>query len=212
MRGQHGTQGTRAGGAHHGARRVLRPPGDDEGPGPGGEGRADVLGQRPLVVDANRDRPQAEGGDEVEQAAPARVLDGDRVPGSQMGGEHPFDRVERSGGHDHGSVRHTVRVQFRAGDPGQFRLHRVLPVEHGGTVGPAGGRRERLTQGGQERGVGVAVGEVAHPFRDLDPDVLPGSGRRLRPDPAAAPPVGLDDPAFPQGAVGGRDGVRIHPE
>ncbi len=209
---QHGPQGTRACRAHRRTRRVLRAVRDDQGAGPGREDPAHVLGQRPLVVDPDGDRAQAEGGHQVEEAAPARILDGDGVPGLEMGGEDPLHRVQRAGRHRHGPVRHSVGVQSGAGDAGQFRIDGRLPVQHRFAVALLRRRGEHRPQGGQQGRVRVAVGQVAHPLGHLDADELPPGGGRPRSHPAAPPPGRLDDAPFAQGAVGGGDGVRIHSE
>ncbi|AOW85915.1 hypothetical protein BC342_04555 [Streptomyces olivaceus] len=209
---QHRPQGTRAGGAQRRARRVLRPVRDDQGTGAGLQDPAHVAGERPLVVDADGDRAQAQRGDEVEEAAPARVLDGDGVAGLEVGRQYPFHGVQRSRRDGHGSVRHPVGVEFGPRDAREAGVHGRVPVEHGVPVALLGGGGEDRAQGGQQSRVGVAVGDVAHSLGHLHPDVLAPRGGRFGAHAAAPAPGGLDDPALTQGAVGGGDGVRIDAE
>ncbi len=209
---EHGTQGTRACGTHHGTGRVLRPVRDDQRPRPGRQRLPHVLDGRPLVVDAHGDHPQPERRHEVQQAAPPGILDGDGVTGLEVYGQEALDAVQRTGGDDNGPVRHTVGVEIRPCDARQLRLDGGVSVEHRGPVALLTGRRERRRQRGQQRRIGVAVRHVPHTGRHHHPDVLAPRGGRVGAHPAAAPTVGLDDPALTQRAVGGGDGIGIHPE
>ncbi|CAM5460151.1 hypothetical protein SALBM311S_02943 [Streptomyces alboniger] len=129
-----------------------------------------------------------------------------------MDRQHSLDRVERAGEDGEGAVRHTVGVQAGACELRQPRFDGDASVEDRLPVPLRAGRRERLRQGRQQRRVRVAVGHVPHARRGVHPDVLtPGRGRTGS-HPAASAPGGLDDSAFAQDAVGGRDGVRIHPQ
>ncbi|CAL9320306.1 hypothetical protein SUDANB182_06087 [Streptomyces sp. SudanB182_2057] len=209
---QHRAQGTRARGGHRGAGRVLRPVGDDQRAGPGLQCAAQVVRARSVVVHADRGRVQAERGDEVQEAAPAGVLDGDRVTGPEVGGEDAFDGVEGAGGHGQRARGDAVGVEFCAGEPGEVRVHGVVAVADGPPVALSGRRREGRGQAGQQGRVGVARGQVAPAGGHLDAQFLPAGGGRLGADPAAPAAGRLDHPAFAQDAIGGGDRVRVHPQ
>ncbi|MGX1310791.1 hypothetical protein RKD24_000910 [Streptomyces calvus] len=210
--GEHRAQGPRAGGAQRGTGRVLRAVGDDQCPRAALQRGAHAVGERALVVDADGDGAQAERRDQVEQASPPGVLHRDRVPRFQVRHEHPLHGVQRARGHGEGPGRDAVGVQSGAGQALQRGLDGRVPVEHRLPVALSGRRREGSGQRGQQRRVRVALGQVHHTRRDLHTDEVPRGGGRFGPHAAAAAARGLDDPAFAQGPVRGRDGVRVHSE
>ena len=169
--GQHGTQGTRARGAHRGPGRVLRAVGDDQGPRPALQRRSHVVGQRPLLVDTDRNRPQPERRDQIEHTAPARILVGDGVTGPEVHGQHALDGVERARGDHDRPVRHSVRVQVRTCEARQLRLHGGLSVEHRLPVRVGRGRREGVGERGQQGRIRIAVGQIPYPGRHVQAEI-----------------------------------------
>ncbi|RPK65895.1 hypothetical protein EES44_12835 [Streptomyces sp. ADI96-15] len=194
------------------AGRVLGPAGEHHGARAFRQRPPDLPGQRPLVVDGDRQRPQPERRDEVEEAPPARVLDREGVTGPQVSGEDTLDGVEGAGGRGERARGDAVGREGGAREPGELGVQRLLSVEDRPGVGGSGGLGEGGREGGQQPRVGVAGRQVASTGRHLDPDLVARRGDRPGPDAAAAPPGRLDHPALPQQAVGGRDGVRVDPQ
>ncbi len=132
----------------HGTRGVLGPVGHDQGPCPAVQRPFHGFGARAVVVDGDRNRPQSECRDQVQQTRPGGVLHGHRVPGPQMGVEHALDGVERPGGDGDRAVRHAVRVQCGPGQPRQLGVDGGLPVKHRPRVVVACRRREGVVERG----------------------------------------------------------------
>ena len=181
---------------------------------PAARAPAHVVRQRPLVVHAHRGRAQPERRDQVEQAAPARVLDGDGVARLEVGREHALDGVERAGGDGERARPGTPSAsKRRAREARQLRVHGRLPVQDRLPVALlARPPRTPRPAGAAARGRGCRSPRPApRPARPPGCSSRAG-GRGLRPHPAAPAPGGLDDPPLAQGAVGGRDRVGIHPQ
>ncbi|GAA1714090.1 hypothetical protein GCM10009680_64080 [Streptomyces yatensis] len=206
---EHRSQLAGAGRAHHRAGRVLRPVGDHQRPRPLGQRLLHPLGQRSVVVDPDRDGAQPERRDQVEQTAPAGVLDRDRVTGTQMRGQHPLDRVERAGGDGDRPGRHPVRVEGGPGEFGDLGDDVRRAVQRGALRRAGRGRRERRAERGQQRGVGVAARQIARPG-GIDADPLAGRTGGARAHPAPPAPRRFDHAPFAQHAIGGRDRIGIH--
>ncbi len=144
--GKDGAQVLGAGGRDRGAGGVLAAVGDDQRPRALPKRPLHVVRQGAVVVDADRDRPQSEGGDEIEEAAPARVLHRHRVAGSQVGKERALHGVERSGGQPDRPVGDAVGVEGGAGQAAELVIDRGVAVQHGLPGVPGGGLGQRLAE------------------------------------------------------------------
>ncbi len=212
MAGEDGTKFAGALRADRRARRVLRTGGDHDRPRALPQRAVRLAGQRALVVEGDRDGAQAEGRDQVEQAAPAGVLHRHRVAGLQMRAEYALDGVERSGGDGDGAVGHAVRVEGGAGQPLQLRVDAGGPVQRGRRDGARGGSGQRLAERRQQGGVGVARRDVPDALRRFHAYEVARRAGGPGADPAPAPPGRLDHSPVAQSAVGGRDRIGIDPQ
>ena len=95
---QHQAQRAGPGGGDGGAGRVVGAGGDHDRAGTGAERRRQPRRRRALVVHRHRDRHQTQGGDQVQQVGPARILDRDPVARPQVRAEQALDRVQRTAG------------------------------------------------------------------------------------------------------------------
>ncbi len=148
MLGQHRAQLGGAGLGERGAGGVLGPYGDHRCAGAPRQGCGQRGGQRALVVQPDGHGGHPEGGQQVEQAAPARVLDGDLVAGAQLGGEDALDGVQRAGADRECALGGAVRAEVGVRQREQPGIGGRVPVEH--RVAVTGGGRDG--QGGPERG------------------------------------------------------------
>ncbi len=210
--GQDGLQRLGPAGGERRAGRVLRPAGDHHRPDALGQGRRERVRQRALVVQPDGHLPQPHRGQQVEQAAPARVLDGHRVAGAQPGDEDALDGVERAGGDDDRAAGQAVGLEGGAGEREQGGVDGRVPVQDGFGAGGLGGGREGRGEVGQQCRVGVAAGEVPGVRRDGDADLVARGERGPGEDPAALAAGGLDHTAVAQQAVGRGDGVGVDAE
>ncbi len=210
--GQHAAQLGRAGRGEGGAGRVLGAAGDDHRTGARRQRGGERAGQRTLVVQPDGDGFEPEGGQQVEHAAPARVLDGDPVTRAQLGDQDAFDGVERAGGDRERALGHAVGAVGLACQGEQAGVGGRLPVQDGAVVGGGRGDGHGRGQRGQQCGVGVAVGEVPGAGGDGQPDLVARGQRGAGADPAALAAGRLDHPAVAEQAVGSGDGVGVDAE
>ncbi len=208
--GEDRPQFSRTPGPDRGSGRILSPVGDDGRARTRPERGVERVRQGPVVVDGNRDRAHAQCRDQIQQTAPARILDRDRVTRSEMGDQHSFDSVQRPRGGDHRPGRNTVRVEPGARQRGELRVDGRLRVHPRRACVRLGDHGEGVPQRGQQRGVGVTLPQVPHTRRGLHPHRPAGGARRPRPDPAASAPGRLDHAPLSQRAVGGRHRIGIH--
>ena len=154
---------------------------------PAASARSHLVGQRPVVVDADGTGRSPSGRDQVEQAAPARVLDGDGVARLEVGGKHPLDGVEGARGDGERPVGHAVRVESRPGRAGPAPGPRRRPRRARAPGRPrSAAAATRPASGRQQRRVGVAVGDVPHARPGRPPGCArarswPGRGRTRLP-------------------------------
>lgn len=176
---------------------------------PHGQRGGERGGQRALLVQRDRDGPEPEGGQQVEQAAPARVLHRDLVAGAQPGAQDAFDGVQGAGGHHQPPLGRAVGQEGGPGEVEQPWVGGRLPVHHGVAVG--GGPRDGQRRGQRREQLGGGVAAWTGRGRAGGRGRASGRGgdRRAGADPAALAAGRLDHTAVAQQAVGGGDGVGI---
>ena len=182
---------------NHGTGRVLPARRDNKGARACLQGRRQPVGDGTVLVDRDRLGPQADGGNQVTDARPARILDRDPVARPQFSLEQPFDPVEGAA-HDGDLTGDTVGGEAGPRDLGELRKYRRPTVELVGRID----LRECGTERWQRCRVRVAAGKVAHARRQRPGG--PDPQRRLGRDGGAMAPIGLDETAVAEAAVAGR--------
>jgi hypothetical protein len=185
--------------------RILPARSGDDGVRAAAKGGFEFVGDEAALVDAYRLGPQSEGLDQVVDARPAGVLHHHLVSRAEPGLQHALDGVECAARYGDVAV-DPVGGEVRPGQLGE-------PVQLDGTaveLAPgieAGQRRLERRQQGRVR---VTGGKVAGTGGQRPG--APQAQRRLAGYHGAEAGVAADQPAPAEGAVGGRDRGRAHPQ
>ena len=166
------------------------------------------IGIEPLVVDRDRNRPEVQRLQQVEQSRERRILDPDPVAGPEVRLQDAFDSVECAA-----DEAQRGRVDAGAAELGpgvrdeRIQLGVLLVAGDVGT--PRGDALECPADRGDEHGVDDAGREVA----DARGQLLDPRRTRLQPhrDARSAAAVADHEAALAQQAVGGGRGPWVHP-